>query len=301
MANETRWASISGRITHGTATPVLRASVIPTDKRAKEVFWASALVVRLPDLQPFNPSVESCLDDSHGNHDVIVKLDNGETIGIQVTELTYELQRARNAQNENFVSNVLACFEKRGLSTERRLLVSCFVPFIESGRYIVPKPEVLADATASFISSALENELIELDCMRVQFEWIDEGMIYVPSVAGIGIHCDLDALPRTVEMYRDAISSLSEKKADSNSPWLLIWSQSYNQDKHWLGKQTLHHMQNTFANSPFKKVYFLESMDGPGFETNLEVHSIKESNNRGHTAVFSSNWFTRLLRKLGIN
>jgi len=116
-----RWASISGRITHGTATPVVIASVIPDDKRAKEVFWATALVTRLPDLQLLNPSVVSCQDDSNGNHDVIVNLADGKSIGIQVTELTSELERARRAQNERFVSEVLTCFRKRGLSSERRM------------------------------------------------------------------------------------------------------------------------------------------------------------------------------------
>ena len=271
-----RWCSICARITHGTATPVVRPSVIPDDKREKEVFWASVLVAHLPELQPFHPSVVSCPDDSHGNPDVVVNLNTGESIGVQVKELTYELERARRAQTERFVSEVLTCFENRGLSSARRLLVSCAVPFVAGGRYVVPKPEALADATATFLQESPENNLIALDRIRVIFQWVDEGDFYVPSVAGIGIDCNLDALPRTLDMYCDAISYLRDKKANANAPWLLVWSQSFCRDKHWLGKETLNHMQGSFAASPFERVFFVESMDGPGyFEANLEVHAIK--------------------------
>ena len=270
-----RGASIAGRITHGTATPASFPSVIPGDKRAKEVFWASALVERLPELQSLNPTTVSCQDDSNGNHDVIVILDNGKSIGIQVTELTYELERARRAQNEKFVSDVLVCFRKRSLSSERSLLVSCAVPFVAGGRYIVPKPESLADACTEFLEGATES-IIELERVRVRFEWVDKVELYVPSVSGIGVDCNLDGLPRTLEMYCDAISCLRDKKVESNSPWLLIWSQSFWRDKHWLGKETLAHMHKSFTTSSFVRVFFVESMDGAGFfEANLEVHAIK--------------------------
>ncbi len=273
---EPRGASIAVRITHGTATPVFFPSVIPNDKRAKEVFWVSALVARLPELQSLNPTTVSCQDDSNGNHDVIVNLANGKSIGIQVTELTYELERARRAQNEKFVSEVLACFRTRGLSSERSLLVSCYVPFVAGGRYIVPKPESLADACTEFLQGATEKSLIELERVRVGFEWVDKGELYVPSVSGIGVDCNLDGLPRTFEMYCDAISCLRDKKAESNSPWLLVWSQSFCRDKRQIGKATLEHMRKSFDASSFARVFFVESMDGSGlFEANLEVHAIK--------------------------
>jgi hypothetical protein len=271
-----RWASVSARITHGTATQVEIPSVIPEAKQAKEVFWASALVSRLPELQASSPSVVTCLDDSHGNHDVIVNLDSGELIGIQVTELTYELARARQAQTEKFVAEALAYFTKRGLSSARRLLVNCFVPFVAGSRYVIPKVELLADATEMFIREANEKQIVTVEQSKVLFEWVDKGEIYVPSVAGIGLACNLDALPRTLEMYCDAITCLRDKKANSNSPWLLVWSNSFFRDKHWLGNETLEHMKKVFSTSSFKRVFFIESMDGPGyFEANLVVHAIK--------------------------
>lgn len=271
-----RWASISGCITHGSATPVEIPRVIPDQKRDREVFWTTTLVSRLPELQPFNPSVAPCADDSNGNHDVIVSLNNGEAIGIQVTELTYELERARQAQAERFVANAIACFEERGLSTARRLLVHCFVPFVSGSRYVVPNVDLLADAAETFIRGSQEKSVIAVETTKVLFEWVDDGEFYVPSVAGIGISCDLDFLPRTLEMYCDAITCLRNKKIKSNSPWLLVWSSSFIRDKHWLGDQTLEHMKLKFSSSPFQRVYFVESRDGTGyFESNLAIHTIK--------------------------
>jgi len=271
-----RSASISARSTHGTAAQVAIPSVVPEGKQEKEVFWASALISRLPDLQTFNPSVASCPDDSHGKHDVIVNLDNGESIGIQVTELTYELARARQKQTEKFVTEALAYLTKCGLSSARRLLVSCFVPFSAGNRYVVPKVELLANAIESFLRGSHENMSVTVEQTKVHFQWVDEGNFYVPSIAGIGVACNLDALPRSLEMYCDAITCLRDKKANSNSPWLLVWSKSFIWDKHWLGNETLEHMRKTFSSSSFERVFFVESMDGSGFfEANCVAHAIK--------------------------
>lgn len=270
------WVSVRLRPTHGTATPAICPSVLPKDKRACEVFWASALLSRLTELQPFNPKVTSCEDDSHGNHDVIAGLNDGGSIGIQVTELTYELERARSSQRDRFIGDVLRCFESRALSSTRQLLVQIFVPFSPGVRFSVPPPNVLADATTSFINESPEQKTVKLGSARVFFQWVDTGAFYVPSVAGIGIDCDIDALPRSVNMYRDAVSCLRDKKAASSSPWLLVWSTSFWRDKHWLEEEVLRHMRNSFENSPFDRVFFMETMDGPGyFEANLAIHAIK--------------------------
>lgn len=271
-----RWTSVSAHITHGTATPVEVSSVIPGTKQAKEVFWASALVSRLPELQAFSPSVVPNLDDSHGNHDVIVNLDSGESIGVQVTELTHELARARRRQTERFIAKAVECFTRRGLSSPRGLLVHCFIPFVAGSRYVVPKVELLADATELFIREAREKQIVTVEQSKVLFEFVDNGEIYVPSVAGIGINCNLDALPRTLDMYCDAITCLRDKKANSNSPWLLVWSSSFFRDKHWLGNEVLEQMKKAFSTSAFKRVFFIESMDGHGyFEANLVINEIK--------------------------
>ncbi|NOQ69767.1 MAG: hypothetical protein GQ573_06650 [Gammaproteobacteria bacterium] len=271
-----RWASISARPTHGTATPVKLPSVVPTDKRDCEVFWVSELLPTISELQALPPAVESCSDDSHGNHDVIVRLSDGNSIGVQVTELTYELEREREAQARRFLSNVRKCFHERRLSSSKKLLVKCFLPFTPSKKFKVPNPMDIADATSAFISGTNDSDSVNVPPAWVMFQWIKEGEFYMPTEGNIGIDCDLDALPRTLEMYSEAVSILCDKKSDSKSPWLLIWSTTFWRDKHWLGEEVLEHMRASFKSSSFTRVFFLESLDGQGmFEANLTFNEIK--------------------------
>jgi len=169
------------------------------------------------------PTVESCPDDSHGNHDVIVRLSDGDSIGVQVTELTYELERARKSQRDRFLADVRECFHARKLSSRRKLLVKCFLPFTSGRKFKAPNPADIADVTATFIGRSAERDSVAVPPALVMLQWVEEGERYVPSEGNIGIDCDLDALPRTLEMYSNAVSSLCEKKSDSKSPWLLIY------------------------------------------------------------------------------
>ena len=195
---------------------------------------------------------------------------------MQVTELTYELERTRKVQAERFLSNVRKCFHARKLSSDNKLLVKCFLPFTPSNKFKVPKPTDIADATVAFINGSNEAYSVDLPPARVMFQWIEEGEFYMPNEGNIAIDCDLDALPRTLEMYSEAASSLCEKKSESKSPWLLIWSTAFSRDKHWLGDEVLQHMRASFKSSPFTRVFFVESLDGQGmFDANLTVSEIK--------------------------
>lgn len=268
-------ASISARPTHGTATPVEIQPVIPAEKRDCEVFWVSTLLPTLSELQDLALSVETCADDSHGNHDVIVKLNDGDSIGVQVTELTYELERARKAQKDRFLSNIRECFQERNLSSSKKLLVNCFLPFTPQKQFKVPSPTDIADATLAFINQSNKSNFVTLPPAKIMFQWVEEEL-YMPIVGNIGVDCDLDALPRTLEMYTDAVSVLCEKKANSKSPWLLIWSANFWRDKHWLGNEVLQHMRASFNSLPFQRVFFVETIDGQGmFEANLTINEIK--------------------------
>ena len=94
------WVSISLRPTHGTARKISRPSVIPPDKADKEVFWVKILVDCLPEFSSGVEGVVSNPDDSHGQHDVLINLREGKDIGVQVTELTSELRRRREAMRK---------------------------------------------------------------------------------------------------------------------------------------------------------------------------------------------------------
>ena len=61
------------------------------------------------------------------------------------------------------------------------------------------------------ISGTAQQEIIEVQPGKVMLQWIDEGGLYVPSVGNIGVYCDLDALPRTLEIYQCCRKYLREK------------------------------------------------------------------------------------------
>lgn len=269
-------ASISIRPTHGSASQTLIPSVIPRAKREREVFWVDVLVGRQSEGVGVKPTVSSFPDDPHGNHDVLVKFSNDNSVGVQVTELTYELERERRAHCRDFKQAVMECVSKRGIAAPEPLAVKCFVPFVPSRRYRRPGPEIVATAVEEYLRRPEEGQAVDIDHARLFFEWVSKGNLYSRSSGRIGFDCDLDALPRTVDMYRDAVTSLKEKKEGSISPWLVIWSLTFWRDRHWLSDAVLEHMVETFSMSQFERVFFLESMDGPEFfQANLSIHQIK--------------------------
>lgn len=76
--------------THGTAEVVMVPTALPKRKAEQEVFWVSALIEKLGLVGDVR-DVLTNPDDSHGGHDVVIHLREGGIIGVQVTELTYEL------------------------------------------------------------------------------------------------------------------------------------------------------------------------------------------------------------------
>lgn len=83
-------------------------------------------------------------------------------------------------------------------------------------------------------------------------------------------------IPRDIPNYNKCIDIIADKKEKSHSEWLVIFSLNFWRDRHWLGEEVLSHMVDTFKDSLFSKVYFIESMDGEGFfQTNFKVFKIK--------------------------
>ncbi len=271
-----KWASVSIRPTHGTARLNNHSSVLPQDKREKEVFWVRALAAKLPELSCMVPKIRPNEDDSHGNHDVIIEMQNDCSIGVQVTELTFELRRKREAIRASYLKKVVDLLVKKNVISEEKVLVKLL--------FNSPDPEELYLENPECIVQVIENEdsiygprIIESGRHRISFEKVGENDFYVPNANNIGIDVDFDQVPRSLETYRKAIKYLFEKKSRSISPWLLVWSLDFWRDKHTFGKSVLENMRSVFANSSFDKIYFLESLDGNGFfEANIERHIIKE-------------------------
>ena len=271
-----KWASVSMRPTHGTARLIRISSVLPKDKREKEVFWVQALMVKLPALSSVPPTIQPNEDDSHGNHDVIIEMQDHCTIGVQVTELTSELRRKREAIRASYLEKVIGLLEKNNVTSEEKALVKLFCNSPDPEELNLEKPERIVQVIEKEILRDLPKN-IDGERHRISLQRVGENDFYVPNVNNIGIDVDFDQIPRSLETYQKAIKCLAEKKSKSISPWLLVWSLDFGRDKHTFGKRVLEYMRSAFANADFDKVYFIESLDGDGlFEANLELHIIRE-------------------------
>ena len=270
------WASVSLRPTHGTARMVFRASMIPLDKEDKEVFWVNPLVSSLPGMSGRVTDVVSNNDDSHGQHDVLINLEEAGHIGVQVTELTSELRRKREAMRKAYLPKILELIKDEGIHHKQRVLAKLF--FAASGADLanLAKPKHVVKAIRD---AEVDGPLVAITSgqCRLLLTTVGESEFYVPHVNNIGIDVDFDSVPRSLSGYQQAVDYLAEKKSNSMSPWLLIWSVDFWQDKDWLGDNLLAYMKSVFSETTFSNVYFVEAPDGKGtFEANLEVHIIKE-------------------------
>ncbi len=248
-----RWVSISMRPTHGTARLVRIPSVLPQDKREKEVFWVRALTAKLPALSGVSHKIRPNEDDSHGNHDVIVEMYDDYPIGVQVTELTSELRRKREAIRAGYLKKVVDMLETKNVVFEEKVLVKLL--------FSAPNPEELNLEKPERIVHAVENEdlnnlprIIDGGRYRIRLQRVGENDFYVPNTNNVGIDVDFDQVPRCLDTYRKAIDYLVEKKSKSISPWLLVWSLDFWKDKHTFGESLIEYMRSVFATSGFDKL-----------------------------------------------
>jgi len=279
MAGNTKnWASIGGTLIGGTAKTVHFASVIPEGKSEKEVFWVDQLFKQLPEYQKINVQIYANEDDSEGNHDVIACKQSDDNMGIQVTELTSELQKSRSALSKYHVRHIINALSDNNVKSELKVAIEIVVQGIEKKKPKFPKPKevakIICDKSIKGFSSQIEIE--EEGLLKIVYQPLKEGTFYLPNYNNIGVSVNYDSLPRTLDMYRNSVDYLVKKKANSKSPWLVIWSESIWKDFHWLGKELLSYMEIAFSKSQFQKVYFIESMDGEGiFQANIHWHQIK--------------------------
>jgi len=269
------WASVSLRPTHGTARMISMPSVIPPGKADKEVFWVNTLVNSLPEMSAKVTGVVSNTDDSHGQHDVLINLQEANHIGVQVTELTSELRRKREAMRKAYLPKILALIEEEAVHHEQRVLAKLF--FVASGPDLasLAKPKQVVKAIRDSDVDGPPVDIASGQC-RLLLTTVGESELYVPHINNIGVDVDFDSVPRSLSGYQQAVDYLADKKTNSMSPWLLIWSTDFWRDKHRLGDDLLAYMNNVFSESTFSNVYFVETLDGKGsFEANLKVNFIK--------------------------
>ncbi len=269
------WASIGGRITHGTGTPFVVPSVLPQSKEDKETFWVRAVVEKLPEFTGLTPRIRSSPNDANGGPDVLIAVPDGD-IGVQVTELTDERSRLRQVQTPSYVQKVLEVLSVRGVRSVRRLAVVCHLQDDGQRTYEPPPAEAVAAAVEQFLGEALDcPRVVPLGRATLLFTWADEGRFYIPSVGNIGFDTSVSELSRSPSVYRALVDEIVRKKSNALAPWLVIWSLSFWRDRHFCEDSLVEYMRRRFRDARFERVFFVDSMDGAGFfETNLRLRSI---------------------------
>lgn len=266
---------IALRPTHGTASQVAFPSALPANRREQEVFWAKTLLSKVDDVNADACEIQTNPDDSDGNHDVIIKLVDGKQIGVQVTELTYELQRNRAHMRERYIERLLDALREQNVMAPAKTLIQLF---------FTAEPRDIGRANASHLVTQIHDVILSqagravlpTEFGQIVIEQIASGDFYVPTYGSIGLDVNFDQIPYSIETYTSAIDHLREKKSRSRSQWLLIWSLEFARDKHWLGEAVLAHMKSAFQSSNFERVFFLESIGADRFfEPNLSIYRIK--------------------------
>ena len=272
-----RWASIPGRFIHGTATPAPGANVVPNDKSAKEVFWVQELVRRLPEFSLSEVQVIPNKDDSFGNHDVLIRATGQSVVGVQVTELTYELSRARSAKRNQYLGRVITELQRHNVFSPTRVVVSLFFASIDPQKLdLVPAKDIVT-TIASEVHEITADKIITTPYGQVVLSPVDKGEFYIPNHGNIGVDVSFDQLPVSADTFKTAVDYLVGKKKASKSPWLVIWSVGFARYKHFLGNEVVAYMQDAFRATPFARVLFIESMDHgeEKFMANLCIYSVK--------------------------
>ncbi len=251
--------------------------VVPRDKRESEVFWVRALLSKVEVPDESAPEVYSCIDDSNGKHDVIIKRRSNSAIGVQVTELTHELARGVQGKRRSFVEHVLLHVAEQDLRTRKPLLVTCQVPYVDGKHHDFPNETLLVTAIAEFVAGKNAASTVTVDAAHVRFTWLAAGQTYgLPTVNNVVLDCKLESIPRSRVVYREALKSLRDKKINSRSPWLLIWSCATHEVKQLHAPRFLNYMRELFATSHFERVFFVESVNRAElFEEKLVVHTIR--------------------------
>jgi hypothetical protein len=274
-ANNTQQVFFASNPTHGTAKQVHFPTVIPNKKPDKEVFWVNKLLDKISydfiDILP-NP------DDSNGKPDVIVKQKNSK-INVQVTELTYELERTRQNIKKRYLKNVIEQIQSENISSQDRIIINVSFPYSIKRKPTNTKvPHLVAE-----INNAIREKVFDKKIIKDSYSLFitpvkdEKATIYLLKTNNIGIDANIDQLSRSIALYSEAIQCIVEKKRETKADWLVIWSVNFWRDKHNCGDIVVKNMREEFTKTPISKVYFVESMDfGDGvFNTNLHVEEIK--------------------------
>ncbi len=198
-----QWVSIGRKMIGGTAKPVHFPSVIPEAKSEKEVFWVSQLFKLIPEFENKNVTIKSNEDDSEGNHDVLACLENADSIGIQVTELTSELRKNREPLSRYYTRNIINSLHKVNANSNTDIAASVIIKGVERKKPKFPKPNEIAELVKekSLSGFSKHTEVEDRGYFKVAFQPLTSGTLFIPNHGRIGVSVNYDALPRALDMY----------------------------------------------------------------------------------------------------
>lgn len=240
-------------------------SILPINKAKKELFWVKELLKHLP-LNDQQYDVLSNKDDSNGNHDVvIIDKSNQNKIGVQVTELISSTRKRVELIRTRYIQKILKALKKQKISSSKKVTITLLFDTESQEQY-----------NPNQITHAIENilDLLQGKTLPNASIQADTTLSHLPNINNIALNIHFKQSLRTLENYMQTLKNLISKKQNSKSPWLLIWSMDFWQDRESLGDDIIEQMKILFENSSFEKVYFIESMEFD-FEGSLRIYRVK--------------------------
>ena len=242
-------------------------SVLPIKKAQRELFWVKELLKHLP-LQEQLYDIISNQDDSNGNHDVlIINKDDGSKVGVQVTELISSTRKRVELIRTRYIQKILKILKKQKIRTHREVVITlCFDTHAQE-KY---DPTQITLAIEKILALLRGEKVCDASIKEIE----DQEKLRLPHANNIALNFHFQQSLRTQENYLNTLKHLMSKKQNSKSPWLLIWSMDFWQDRNTFGDLIVDEMKKLFQESFFEKVYFIESTEFD-FDRNIKLYQVK--------------------------
>jgi hypothetical protein len=283
----------------GTAKPVILKRILPKEKQAKELFIVEQFA-RVQTISSDVPTeIRSNPDDSEGRADVLAKV-NGNTIGIQLTELKFQ-HRPASADRAKKITEALLVAILNHVKPNYRIMIN--IHSSKDGRnenlkLVGNKIEMLGKTIGDGIENSLfspspadyfdktktgirPNPLSIPEGLKdiitsVELQKIPDGhntLCYGRD--NIFINFSFDVVVSSDEMDEKLVTQIFEKKENSVADTLLIWAcdrDFWEQQEQIYGLCTAHSGKSRFDN-----IYLFFFIDAEKmFDANKKIYVVRE-------------------------
>lgn len=154
-------------------------------------------------------NIRSNEDDSHGMHDVVIETPESCSIGVQVTALTSELRRKREAMRATYLKKVIDLLVVDNVFSEEKLMVKLYFNSADPEELKFEKPERIVKAIKSKLSTCSQN-YIERGTYKISFKKIGTSIFLsqMSTILGLTlILINFQALRRFIEKRLNILSA----------------------------------------------------------------------------------------------